>query len=184
MTLEQADTTASLIETGLTILAILGGWYVGYRSFYRNRFDRPRLTLKAQARATSPTEILIDVELSNLGSPKVDLAESGRGVKFWYAVPADNSAGVDWEDPRRVVRLFTNHSWIEARESVTEQIYIPEVDARRTIRVEARIVAVNLRSPVLRLPISNIEVSTVAIATPFHERRGEVSPHGQEAGAN
>ena len=126
--LSDLATIVSLLGTSTTMLAVIVGGLWAYFKFVRGRTYRPRLsvTMLAQWRLVDGQHFLhARVVVRNIGASVVTLRQRGTGLRVSELSPQqpDGPAAASWEVVR-VFEILTEHLWIEAGETVSDDVLI------------------------------------------------------------
>jgi hypothetical protein len=114
----------SMLGTTTTMLAVIVGGLWAYFKFIRGRTYRPRLsvTMLAQWQVVDGRHLLhARVIVKNIGVSVVTLRQLGTGLRVSVLSPQQPAApaAASWEVVR-VFEILTEHQWIEAGETVSD----------------------------------------------------------------
>jgi len=178
--LSDPSTIITMTQDVTTTVAVLvgGGW--AYLKYVKGRVyaDRAELTVTADLYGASGELMAVAVvTLANKGLTRLRF-QPGAKVMYLYAarrMPASEVV-VPAEDKIVVDEILTGHDWLEAQESVTEQVvFVLPKDDWLTLRFEAQVWAARRRWR--RRGIRWIASS--AIPGPDWQRGGERSDHAR-----
>lgn len=122
--------TAGGIDHLAGALAILVGGLWAYFKFIRGRtFARRAAVDLAPTLVTAggTRSIKVTVTLRNTGTSKIDL-DQGYCVLYLYTAQAadvEAPSNIDWGEHETVTPIFGDHDWIEAQETLAEDLLIP-----------------------------------------------------------
>ncbi len=102
-------------------LVIVGMW--AYYKFVRGRTFAYRAELEVTGELVSVAKargMRASVSLENAGASDIPLRV---GAVRLYALPAHGDAeDVDWQQVGRSVRIFSEHGWVEAQETIRDEV--------------------------------------------------------------
>jgi hypothetical protein len=136
-------TAAGIAQQLTTTAAVLvgGGW--AYLKFVRGRVYAPRaeLTVTAEMYASPAGRMLVcRVDLANKGLTRLWLQPDGQVVRLHISQPSANSPAVVGEEKVGVVPVFTGHDWLEAQETISEDVRFQlAAGSAEWFRVEAEV---------------------------------------------
>jgi hypothetical protein len=131
------------IKTIVETVAVIVGGIWAYYKFFRGRTFKPRLEPAISGRASEAkglTNVLISVELKNVGLSKVAISKEGSAMRVFATDPAKTDGVAVWQ--RAItVGVFEKHGWIEPGETITEQALISVAGiGHKAIKLELRLV--------------------------------------------
>jgi len=121
---------ASGVADAAQVAAIVLGAIWAYFKFVRSRTFASRLELAVEGVLLNREDdyaLLVTSSLRNQGLVRVRLQDYARSA---YVYGLDTSQwrpdeSVEWGDHLRVERIFEDHEWIEAQETITDRCLIP-----------------------------------------------------------
>jgi hypothetical protein len=132
------------VQTIVQIAAVVVAGIWAYYKFVRGRTFARRAELEVAAsllETDGASAVRIQPTLRNTGAAKIPLRAK---VVYVYAVSREGwRARVDWGDRIASAALFANHAWLEAQETIVDDVIVP-LDVARTegalaFRVECRV---------------------------------------------
>jgi hypothetical protein len=137
------STVLSNIKTIVETAAVIVGGIWAYYKFFRGRTFRPRLELAISGRASEAkghTNVLIAVQLKNVGLSKVAISQEGSAIRVFASDPTKTDGVAEWQ--RAItVGVFEKHGWIEPGETITDQALISVAGiGHMAVKLELRLV--------------------------------------------
>lgn len=137
------STVLSNIKTIVETAAVIVGGIWAYYKFFRGRTFRPRLELEISGRASEAkghTNVLISVQLKNVGLSKVAISQEGSAIRV-FATDSTKTDGVAEWQRAITVGVFEKHSWIEPGETITDQalVSVPGI-GHKAVKLEVRLI--------------------------------------------
>jgi hypothetical protein len=138
------STAVANIKTMVETAAVIVGGIWAYYKFFKGRTFKPRLELAISGKATenkSVTNVLVSVQLKNVGLSKVEISERGTALRVFTCEPAKSEGATEWE---RVTTLgaFEKHGWIEPGETIADQALVSVAGiGHQAVKLELRLVA-------------------------------------------
>jgi len=136
------DTISKIVSTAAIVVG--GTW--AYYKFVRGRTFAKRAELEVTGHVLDADDlraIRAHVELRNTGAAKIPLRAKGVWV---YGLNSDSAAArAGWGDHLAAVKVLTHHDWLEAQETISDDVLIPlpdelaEIDSRLAYRLEFRV---------------------------------------------
>lgn len=125
-----------------TVAVIIGGIWAYYK-FFRGRTFRPRLELAISGRASEAkglTNVLISVQLKNVGLSKVAISQEGSAIRVFATDPTKSDGAAEWQ--REItVGVFEKHRWIEPGETINDQALVSVAGiGHKAVKLELRLV--------------------------------------------
>lgn len=144
VTLKNLSDLASVIESIVTVLALLVGGSWAYFKFVKERVYRPRFDIALETK-----RVMLDhqpalwcrLSVKNIGASEIRLLQQGTGLRLSESErPTDDYRPIVWT-VRTVLTVFAEHAWIESGETIRHEslVSLPEADAR-ALRLDARLV--------------------------------------------
>jgi hypothetical protein len=138
------QTGVSLLGTTTTALAVLVGGLWAYFKFLRGRTYRPRLSvgMEAQWHVVNGRHLLhARITVKNIGASVVTPRQRGMGLRVSALSPQQPKPPVEvrW-DVVRVFEVLGDHEWIEAGETVSDDLLL-DIDSAEpeALLLEARL---------------------------------------------
>jgi hypothetical protein len=136
-------TALANVKTIVETAAVIVGGIWAYYKFFRGRTFRPRLELSISGRASEAkglTNVLISVQLKNVGLSKVAISQEGSAIRVFATDPAKSDGVAEWQ--RAItVGVFEKHGWIEPGETIADQALISVAGiGHKAIKIELRLV--------------------------------------------
>jgi hypothetical protein len=112
-----------------TVGIIFGGIWA-YFKFIRGRTFAPRIELNTQGsliQLRGADLLKVAVSVHNAGLSSVTLYKGRRFIRLFGVTKSSIASGsnVHWGEPLMITRILNNHEWIEAQETLTEEVLIP-----------------------------------------------------------
>jgi hypothetical protein len=131
------------IKTIVETAAVIVGGIWAYYKFFRGRTFRPRLELAISGRAseaTGLTNVLISVQLNNVGLSRVAISQEGSAIRVFATDPTKTDGPAEWQ--RAItVGVFEKHGWIEPGETITDQVLVSVAGVgHKAVKLELRLV--------------------------------------------
>lgn len=131
------------IKTIVETVAVIVGGFWAYYKFFRGRTFEARLELAISGRASEAkgvTNVLISVQMKNVGLSKVGISQEGSAIRVFTTDPAKAEGVAEWQ--RAItVGVFEKHGWIEPGETITDQALISVAGiGHKAIKLELRLV--------------------------------------------
>jgi hypothetical protein len=133
----------SNIKTIVETAAVIVGGIWAYYKFFRGRTFRPRLELAISGRAPEAkglTNVLVAVELKNVGLSRVVISQEGSAIRVFATDPVKTDGIAEWQ---RAITLgvFEKHGWIEPGETITDQALVSIAGiGHKAVKLEVRLV--------------------------------------------
>jgi hypothetical protein len=141
--LDNVKTTADIIGTLITALAVIVGAVWAYYRFVKDRTYRPRLEVSMAGEWLSVDNerlLLARVRVKNIGASSVGLLQRGTGLRISRLNNSSSPGPLDWERSR-VYSILQEHSWIEPDETVSDDVLLRiEVMEGQPVLFETRLV--------------------------------------------
>lgn len=129
-TLDNLDKASSILQNVFTVIALIVGGVWTYFTFVKGRALTPRLEPKLSLktfRNGAHKYLVINVQLKNAGSSKVDIVQRGTLVGIYSYEP--NSIEPPTEDIQwnryKASPILKDHHWIEPGEIIEEPVLVP-----------------------------------------------------------
>ena len=143
-----SDSISSLVTAAAVLIG--GGW--AYMKYVRGRTFRNRAKLDMSVQpygSHSAHALLVEVSMQNDGASRIELGlENEKFVRVDEVLEMDWTAdgNVDWDAdaPVMLTRLFTDHTWLEPNETISDEVLVPVPPPGRKVlayRVTARVFA-------------------------------------------
>ena len=138
--MDALDAAQTIVQIAAVVVA--GIW--AYYKFVRGRTFARRAELEVAASLLETDDaraVRIRPTLRNTGAAKIQLRAK---IAYVYAVGREGwRARVDWGDRVASAALFANHAWLEAQETIVDDVLVP-IDVARTdgalaFRIECRV---------------------------------------------
>lgn len=123
---------------------VVGGVWAYYK-FIRGRTFVYRAELRTSAKYVDLDVkglLLVSVEMENTGSSKIPLtAQDSKNVQVYAASNLEPAVTIDWEDLDQIHQIFSSHQWIEAGETIVDEVALVVLRAPyRIYDVRAKVV--------------------------------------------
>ena len=129
MLADWTDTAAGINDLAGALAILVGGLWAYFKFFRGRTFARRAEVDLALALVTAGgiPSIKVTVALRNTGTSKIDLDQSYCVLYLYAAQAADvqSSLNIDWGEHLTVTGIFGEHAWIEAQETIAEDVLIP-----------------------------------------------------------
>ena len=155
-----ADGIAALVQAAAILIG--GSW--AYFKFIRGRTFAKRVELSVTPTLLPENKLKVRATLRNAGLSKVPLRTQAVFLYGIYAAPtADNPIATAEQQIGKPKKIFAAHEWIEAQETVTDELLFPVPNSRHAsehawlaFRVECRVYAKRRRKGALNWTASAI----------------------------
>jgi hypothetical protein len=119
-----------IIKDGLQSAAIVVGACWAYLKFFRGRTFARRAELRVQAIVLShgsQSFVKAIVTLLNCGLTKIPFAPRRNSI-YLYGLDSSKlrpGANINWQRHLILTPIFSSHEWVEAQETITDEVLIP-----------------------------------------------------------